>query len=203
MSQNVDQIVEAYTARAVPADIRPKINKQLFANAGVETEYYESGNSLFGDRPPNLGIKTERPEHRLIVYLKASGMTNKEIADKTGYGYQWVCQIVRQPWFRQRFIEECEASGRDSIKSFLEGEVIPSLETLVEIRDNIEAKEASRVAASNSLLDRFLGKPMQKVETESTSKGLDDARKTVDELEAQVSELRKQNGLGELAGSSN
>jgi hypothetical protein len=222
MSAKVDSIVAAYTgqeARAVAALPVPsdglrtvagpkKVNPQLFENNSLSqstegTDYYKSENGLFGDRPPNLAIKHERPEHRLIVYLKATGMTNQEIATKTGYGYQWICQLVRQPWFRENFIRECEASGRDAISSFLEGEMIPSLETLVEIRDNVYAKEASRVAASNSLLDRFLGKPTQKVETESTSKGLDDARKTVDELEAQVNELRKQNGLAEFAGESN
>lgn len=220
--EKIEAMVAAYTDRAAPAlhcsepaedglrtvDAPKKVNTQLFENNTLGqsregTDYYESDKALFGDRPPNLAIKHERPEHRLIVYLKASGMTNQEIATKTGYGYQWICQLVRQPWFRQRFIEECEASGRDAIHSFLEGEMIPSLETLVEIRDNERAKDASRVAASNSLLDRFLGKPTQKVETESTSKGLDDARKSVDELEAQVAELRKQNGLCELSGAAN
>jgi hypothetical protein len=199
--QNSNDLAQALIGETLrPAAPERKRNTQLYQNNTLSgnseaTDYYESDNKLFGDRPPNLAIKTERPEHRIIVYLKARGMNNTEIAERTGYGYQWICQIVRQPWFRQRFVEECQSAGLDQVKQFLEGEVIPSLEVLRDIRDDTEAKEASRVVAANSLLDRFLGKPVARVETESVSSGLDDARATVDELEKQVASLRAQNGL--------
>ena len=191
-------LVEELLTQAEPLR---KQNTQLYPQNTLSktsaNDYYQSENRLFGDKPPNLAIKNERPEHRMIVYLKAQGLTNKEIADKTGYGYQWVCQITRQPWFRERFIAECEDAGKDAVQAFLKAEVLPSLETLAEIRDNPKAKEAARVTASNSILDRFLGKPIAKVEHEDTSKGLDDARATVEELERQVTALRQQNGIAE------
>jgi hypothetical protein len=203
MENSNDPLAQALIGEMLQeAPLGKRKNTQLFENNTLAQNaeangYYESGTKLFGDRPPNLAIKTERPEHRIIVYLKARGLNNQEIADRTGYGYQWICQIVRQPWFRQRFVEECQAAGLDQVKQFLEGEVIPSLEVLRDIRDNDEAKDASRVVAANSLLDRFLGKPVARVETESVSSGLDDARATVDELEKQVANLRAQNGLAE------
>lgn len=183
-------------------------NRQLYQGGALSedpqaTQYYKQSGALFNDKPPNLQILHERPEHRLIVYLKAQGLTNKEIAERTNYGYQWVCQIVRQPWFRQRFIEECQHTGRDAIKVFLEGEVMPSLETIRAIRDNADAKSSDRLNASNALLDRFLGKPTQRTEVENTSKGLDDAKQEVEDLERQVAELRKQNGLEESQPAQN
>ena len=201
--ENRDPLAEALMNETlVNVPVEKKRNTQVYANNTLAqnelaTGYYQQENALFGDKVPNLAIKTERPEHRIIVYLKARGMNNQEIAERTGYGYQWICQIVRQPWFRKRFVDECQSAGLDQVKQFLEGEVIPSLEVLRDIRDDTEAKEASRVVAANSLLDRFLGKPVARVETESVSSGLDDARATVDELEKQVANLRVQNGLAE------
>ena len=185
--------------RATTAPVIPKINTQVYGNntlssSGAE-DYYKSENRLFGDKEPNLAIKCERPEHRLIVYLKARGMSNTEIAKQTGYGYQWVCQIVRQPWFRARFVQECTDAGQDVIKTFLTSEAMPSLETLAEIRDDEEQKGATRVTAANSILDRFLGKPIQHVETEKVSDSLDKAREDVEALERQVRALAAQNGM--------
>src|SRR5215470_4080270 len=38
----------------------------------------------------NFAIIYEKPEHRLIVYLKARGLSNQEVAEKTGYTQSWV-----------------------------------------------------------------------------------------------------------------
>jgi hypothetical protein len=172
-------------------------NKQMFDQnemRGQTQEFYSGEKGLKGDVPPNFAIEKERPEHRLMLYLKAQGKTNQEIAKMMGYSYGWVCQVVRQPWFRKAFIETCEVAGLDSVTQFLEGEVMTSLETLVELRDSGE-KEQTRLTAANSLLDRFLGKPTVKVETENVSKNLDDATKEVETLEQEVANLRLMNGL--------
>jgi hypothetical protein len=194
--------IEYITASVKPQARTMVGNKQMFdqnelRNAPVSREMYEEGKGLYNDKPPNFAIESERPEHRMLVYLKAQGLTNQECADRLDYSYNWVCQIVRQPWFRTKFIEETELAGRDAVDTFLKAEVMPSLETLVAIRDSEGAKAATRITAANSLLDRFLGKPTVRVETESTAKGLDDARATCEDLERQVQALRAQNGLAE------
>ena len=203
MSNSVpdSKLVEELLTNAGETGLAVRVNKQDIRTnlkaQELQKEYEESPDALFGDKRPNLVIKSERPEHRMIVYLKAQGMTNQEIANKTGYGYQWVCQIVRQPWFRAKFVEECKEVGRDAVETFLKAEVLPSLETLRNIRDNEAGKAADRRAAADSLLDRFLGKPTQRVEKEETSKGLDAARETVEDLERQLVSLRQQNGLAD------
>ena len=111
------------------------------------------------DRPPNFAIIHEKAEHRVIVYLKARGMSNKEVSEKTGYTEAWVSQITRQPWFRLRLVQELKEAGLDKVAKLLESAALDSVFTILEIRDDPNAPKAVRRACADSLLDRFLGKP--------------------------------------------
>jgi transcriptional regulator with XRE-family HTH domain len=109
--------------------------------------------------PPNFAIIHEKPEHRLIVYLKARGMSNREVAERVGYSEAWISQICRQPWFRIRIVQELREAGMDKVAKLLEGAAVDSIYTLLEIRDDGAAPKAVRRACADSLLDRWLGKP--------------------------------------------
>jgi hypothetical protein len=112
----------------------------------------------------NFAIIHEKPEHRLIVYLKAQGLSNKEVADKTGYTQSWVSQICRQPWFRLRLVQELKDAGADKVNEILRSAALDSVFTIIDIRDDVTAPKAVRRACADSLLDRFLGKPTVHVE---------------------------------------
>jgi hypothetical protein len=109
--------------------------------------------------PPNFAIIHEKPEHRLIVYLKAKGLSNKEVSDRTGYTQAWISQVCRQPWFRLRIVQELKEAGLDQISEILKGAVVDSIFTIIDIRDDDSAPKAVRKACADSLLDRWLGKP--------------------------------------------
>jgi len=111
------------------------------------------------ENPPNFAIINEKPEHRLIVYLKARGMSNREVAAKTGYSEPWISQICRQPWFRLRLVTELKEAGLDKVAKLLESAAVDSIFTILEIRDDETAPKAVRRACADSLLDRWLGKP--------------------------------------------
>lgn len=115
---------------------------------------------------PNFAIIHEKPEHRLIVYLKARGLSNREVAQKTGYTDSWVSQICRQPWFRLRLVQELKEAGMDKVAKLLESAALDSIFTILEIRDDVTAPKAVRRACADSLLDRWLGKPTVHVEHE-------------------------------------
>lgn len=184
-------------------DVKPKVNKQLFSERpSGDGTYYVQADRLSNDKPPNLTILHERPEHRIMVYLKGQGLSNKEIADRCGYGYQWVCQIVRQPWFRKAFLAEVKAAGAPAVETFLKGEVLNSIVTLVEIRDDTKAKEATRVAAANAILDRALGRPMQHIKTEQMPTNTD-AQQEMEKLEKELSDLKARQVAEGLTGSLN
>jgi hypothetical protein len=116
------------------------------------------------DNTANFAIIHEKPEHRLIVYLKARGLSNKEVSEKTGYSQAWVCQICRQPWFRLRLVQELREAGLNKVAKLLESSALDSIFTILEIRDDPTAPKAVRRACADSLLDRFLGKPTVHVE---------------------------------------
>jgi hypothetical protein len=112
--------------------------------------------------PPNVTIKRENPTHRLICFLKAQGKSNREIAKRTEKTEPWISQVVRQPWARELILEEITGSGKAALDVIFESEATNSAFTLIEIRDDVGMKGATRAAAANSLLDRFLGKPVTK-----------------------------------------
>lgn len=122
---------------------------------------------LTGQRTTQNAIVHEKPEHRIVLWLKAQGYSHKEVEKATGFSYSHICTIAAQPWFRERVGQIINELGRDAVKAKLQGEVLPSIELLTSVRDNEKARHADRIAASRELLDRFLGKPTVKVESEN------------------------------------
>ena len=152
----------------VPLPPPKPVNKQLYENselAGseIEREAIESPDALFNRKLPNLAIAHEKSEHRAIILLKARGLTNAEIAKHTGYTEPWVSQITRQPWFQTRLISILNECGKEPLKEWLGAQLEPSLIRLVQLRDQCESLPVA-LAATTNLLDRFLGKPVSRVE---------------------------------------
>ena len=167
----------------------PAVNAQLYegselSGSAVAQDYAEHPDALYGDRPPNLRVQAEKPEHRIVLFLKGQGMSNNEIARRTGYTYPWISQLLRQPWARKRLVEEITAQGRDAVGEIIKSAAEDSVWTLINERDNGSAKPAERISAANSLLDRFLGKPTQKVEQTIKTGPLNTLEETERELVA-------------------
>lgn len=129
--------------------------------------YAGDPDKLANDLPPNQHIAHEQPVHILMCYMLAGGKSRKEIAEATGYDYGAVCQIVRQPWFRKRFLNLVKEAGADEVQAFIKAETLNSLDTLVQVRDNAATPPAVRVASAKELLDRALGKSVQHVKSET------------------------------------
>jgi len=148
--------------------------------------------SLFGDTPCYQGLRKERPEHRQILWLRLNGHNVKETAGITGYTPQHISTICKQPWFREAFVKLSTQMGRDSVESFLQGEIIPTLERLTHLRDHAES-DAVKKAACDSILDRIRGKPVARVETKhsgSIDTTVYDGERLRDELQRNAEILR-------------
>lgn len=159
-------LIEELDSEKVPLSELP--NKQLYVNnplsqSPVAQEMKERTDVLFASKPPNLAIQSEKAIHRSIVFFKAEGLTNREIADKTGYTEAWVSQITRQPWFQKALLDELQKSGRTSLGQFLEVQATDTVLKLVQLRDHATS-ESVQLSACINLLDRFLGKPVQRTE---------------------------------------
>lgn len=155
----------------------------------VKKAYLNSPDALFGSKDPQWVIVQEQPIHRLMVMLKAEGKSNTEIAHQLNYTISWVTQITRQPWFKLRLTKELSDAGRDQITALLKGAATDSVYTLMELRDDPQAPKAVRKSAADSLLDRWIGKPVQKVELENTKLP---STEEIRSLDAQIAECDRQ-----------
>jgi len=187
--------------RAKPDELKYVDNKQAWKNnPELQAIQPEVKDDFFNVKQPTMILQSENPTHRLMCYLKAQGLSNREIALRTDKSEPWVSQVLRQPWARKRIAEEMQASGRDAIETVITAAAEDSVYKLIELRD--EAKQQNvQLAAANALLDRFLGKPTQKVESEvKTTIQSTDVAELQNELAAAEAELKRR-GLG--VGSTN
>lgn len=135
----------------------------------------------------NILANTSNPRLELVATLMASGKTRKEIAEILGIAYSTVINLSNQPYVRTRMTSLLKENGGNVVKAFLNGQVMSSVETLVEIRDGASNRPADRAAAANAILDRALGKPTQHIET-SKGSDIDDAAMEVASLNLRIAE---------------
>lgn len=119
--------------------------------------------SLHADPIAAIDVDSEKPWHRLAILLAAQGYTTVEIAEKLGFNLSWVSLLLRQPWARQRLIDEINKAGRSEIETILKGAGAAAMQRIVHISE--EAKnEAVRLAANKEIIDRLLGKAVERLE---------------------------------------
>lgn len=129
-----------------------------------EQKVQQIDDPLMGDTDSCVQLERERPVHRLMAELTAQGYNAVEVAKFTDYDPVYVRRILKQPFVRDRIVKTIKKSVQDEMKEFLEAEVLPSLRTLKTVRDNPTARGTDKISASNALLDRFLGKPVQPID---------------------------------------
>ena len=134
--------------------------------------YFNDPERLHGDSVAEVTLQTEKPIHRMMLYMHAQGASVADISKQTGYTKTTIYTVLRQPWARTRLTQLLADAGKDAVKHFLTHEVAPSLEVLREIRDCVEEKGPTRVMAADKILDRALGKPIARVETDNTTRNV-------------------------------
>lgn len=173
-------------------------NKQLYENSGLGALFAASplgpvaegqkanGQGLFNARTPNLAILHEKPEHRLLLWAKAQGASNREISQQSGYTEPWLSQLFRQPWAQTILVEMMTAAGMDVVQQTLKAAAPDSVFKLIELRDDPDTPAAVQAKVCDSLLDRYLGKPNQRVEVQQTTQLSNDS---IAELDKQIEKL--------------
>lgn len=107
--------------------------------------------------------KQEKYEHRLMAFMKAQGMSNVEISQRSGYSYGAVCQIMHLPWVVAVITEEIARSGRDAVQEVLQSTAMDTVQFLIRARDDEKAQMRDRITCGKELLDRIYGKPNQPI----------------------------------------
>lgn len=185
-----------------PNEYQPDLHEAEFTVAE------ENGNLLHGATRPPYIIQQERPEHRFLVFLYAQGMSTKDIFIQLGgewdsslnlpisgtgqYSYQHLHTIRRQAWFQTKLVQYMEECGKDIIRAKFESELMPSIEKVISIRDDVKAPQQLQLRAAESLIDRFLGKPIQQVQAlpvasvERYEKAADELVRETEAIEAEL-----------------
>lgn len=151
----------------------------------------EGAPALWGMRDPQIELKSEQPWHRLLLYFKSKGLSNKKCAAHLqafglGTSAVYVGQIVRQPWFQRALVHTLQQEGLPAVQEMIRGAAAESVLKLIELRDSAARQEVQRDCAMD-LLDRYLGKAPQLSAPEA------DPLSKVDEkrLDAEIEELMK------------
>lgn len=124
----------------------------------------------------------EKYEHRIIAELKASGRTNQEICEITGYCATSVASIVKLPWVKQFIMDEIHKHGGQAVLNYMTTHAMDAAKVAVAgfMQEEMPERKA-KVAAANAHLDRIFGKANQNI---VTHKGADLTKVTDEELAA-------------------
>lgn len=112
-------------------------------------------------------VQKEKPAHRIIAYMAASGATPQRIADETGYGVQMVRILLNNDWMKAHIALLIHENFNDDISGLLKAGAVDALMTIRNLSTE-SLNEKVRLSAAQDLLDRYRGKPTQFVHTSSS-----------------------------------
>lgn len=139
-------------------------NPQAYRSGSTaDADLKEREDCLYNLQDPNLKVVHEKPEHRMMILMKAGGASNGAIAEAMDYTQAHVSQILRQPWAVSRILDEIRKRGDDGAQGLLREQVVDSILTLVEIRDDPSATHAVRSDACKYFINRQFGLPNQPI----------------------------------------
>lgn len=127
----------------------------------------------------------------------AGSITTHEVAEAFGVIDETVRNLLRQDWFQEHVTKLMAEHGGRDIMALFAAETFNSLVTLVELRDGTETPKTVRRACAVDILDRALGKPLQRVEQSGTPTSSDPVREA-QQLEESNIRLRNQLQTGVL-----
>ena len=149
----------------------------------------QNGSGRFhGTKPAEHYLPEEKPWHRAAALMFAAGaVTIKEVAEAFDVTPPTVRNLLRTPWFQERVSDLMAEHGGRDIMTLFKAETYNSLVTLVELRDNTKVPAAVRRATAVDILDRALGKAVQRVETTDVPVSADPV--------AEAQRLERENGF--------
>lgn len=135
--------------------------------------------AFYNDCDSRARLQREQPHHRRIIDLTLQGFTITEITTLLDLSRPTVKNVLRQPWARERMIEQSKKDVLGEVGEMLKQELVNSVQKMIEIRDSTTTRPETQLAASKEIIDRVLGKTAQPILT-----GKIDAKKlSDDELE--------------------
>lgn len=144
-------------------------------------------------------VKTERPKHRIAAFMVARGATREEVADVLGVSKSTVSNWWQTKWFQDLVAAQMQEQGKD-IMDLLKSEQIKTFNVLVEMRDNPKVAATVRKSICVDILDRTMGKAVQRFEEVGAGGYSDDPVAEAAQLEQELSTITN---LPDRVGSRN
>jgi len=136
---------------------------------------------LHGFRPAKQVLLKEDGQDRLILLLKAQGLTNRRIAEQLGISELKVSYTTRQEWFMKQLVELLHEKGEQEIERCLKVFAADALNVAHDLMMNSQ-DERIRAQAAFEFIKAHRG---TKVVVE------DHRNLSLEELNAQIQELEK------------
>jgi hypothetical protein len=154
---------------------------------------------FMGVKEPMWDLPKEQPWHRAAAWMFGEGATRKEVARVLEKSEPAVQNLFRQTWFQKQLSTIMQEKGnKDGVMERLRGEMFNSVETLVDLRDNPRVSSATRLASATQILDRTMGKPVQRIEATQLTTSEDPCAE-VERLEQEVTRMHRDNGAAVIA----
>jgi hypothetical protein len=161
-----------------------EVTTQPASNLSPEAE--QNFNRLHGMPLPVREIMYEQPWHRTAAYFFATGvMSTPEVAQACNKDNRTVRNLLRQPWFQERVTQLLAQNGGKDIMALFKAEQFNTLAVLLDLRDAKSTPAPVKFNVCRDILDRTLGKPVQRIETEDKTQSDDpvaEARRLEEEL---------------------
>lgn len=149
------------------------------------------GGRLYGIEEPKVLVLEEQPYHLHAAYLMAMGADTREVADALSVTTTAVRQWLKQPWFQERVTAILRQHGGRDLTQLFANEAFASLSVMVELRDSGKTPAAVRNNICQDILNRHLGKPVQRME-QVTLPHSDDPVAEETRLRQEIEQLRNQ-----------
>lgn len=114
---------------------------------------------------------SEQPWHKHAAYYLATRTPRKKVAELFNVSTRTISALLTQPWFQKILSDVIKDTVGTDVMDLFKAELINSVNTLVEIRDSEKTPAIVRANVAKEIVDRVMGRTVQKVET-TVTKGL-------------------------------
>jgi len=135
-------------------------------------------------------IRKVKYKHRILIYLLAVGLSQKETAQELGISPEHVSRLANSPLIKSEVEAIQDGAGFKAIEYRIQGIVEDAVETAYEVMVDTSTPAATRVNAAFGFMHQVYGKPTQRVETHNLDYGdllevahkIEQSRKTEEEI---------------------
>ena len=139
----------------------------------------------------------DKQKSEAITYLVQGGISKGDIAKMVGVSERSLYRWLNDEEFKAELQKQAEVFEKQVIKesqTLLRGQLSTSIKGIVEIANNNDNKEETRLKAYQYLVDRVLGNTTTKIEQEVNEKKLD----TKVDIESTLKAIKEKNKVVKL-----